>query len=89
MSDTPGIDPDTPIDAEFEPAAPKPRRSLTGTPPGWPAFFGLAGLTALSLLISLLSTGLVPGFGSNTGLKGIEKAQSELTDAQELSLIHI
>ncbi len=54
---------DLPIDAEFEPAAPKTEpANRSGSGPGWIAFGGLALIAGLSLILAIASSGFIPGF---------------------------
>lgn len=64
MSDTPPLNPEDPIDAEFEPATPKPRtRSENAL--GWPALVSL-GLAGASFLLAFLALGWIPGMGASS-----------------------
>lgn len=78
MSDTP-LPPATgdsaPIDAEFEPAAPKPKEPKPGkrSGPGWTA---LALVSLLSLAIAAAASGFIPGLSQ--GEDQIEPLKTEL-----------
>ncbi len=79
MSDTPILDPEAPIDAEFEPADPKPKKRSQWRTPGWPVIFGLAGMTGLSLILSAGAMGLIPGL-SGQRVAALQKQVTAQTD---------
>jgi len=73
---------DLPIDAEFEPAAPKPasdKASATG--PGWAAFLGLGAISIISLAVAGAS--YVPGFKPGAGkISALESDLANISAAQ-------
>lgn len=70
---------DLPIDAEFEPAAPKPDSGNGSNPgPGWPAFIGLGVISVAGLVLAAASAGFVPGFQPGAGK--VAALQTELAD---------
>ncbi len=77
MSDPALPDPDAPIDAEFEPAPPKPKRRKAGGLPNIAAL-GLLGFCAVNLFLALWALGLVPG------LSGADRGADEAKTAIEL-----
>ena len=81
MSDTP-LPPATgdsaPIDAEFEPAAPKSKKTKPDkrSGPGWTAFGGVTLISLVSLAIAAAASGFIPGLSK--GEDQIEPLKTEL-----------
>lgn len=80
---------DLPIDAEFEPAAPKSGADTsTGRGPGWAAFGGLGLIALAGFALAAASAGLIPGFQPGAGkvsdletrVEAFEAAQSGTAD---------
>ena len=80
---------DLPIDAEFEPAAPKSGADVSpGKGPGWAAFGGLGLIALAGFVLAAASAGLIPGFQPGAGkvsdlenrVDAFEAAQSGTAD---------
>ncbi|MCR9079424.1 MAG: hypothetical protein NXH78_10025 [Hyphomonadaceae bacterium] len=80
---------DLPIDAEFEPAAPKSGADASpGKGPGWAAFGGLGLIALAGFVLAAASAGLIPGFQPGAGkvsdletrIDAFEAAQSGTAD---------
>ena len=80
---------DLPIDAEFEPAAPKSGADASpGKGPGWAAFGGLGLIALVGFVLAAASAGLIPGFQPGAGkvsdletrIDAFEAAQSGTAD---------
>jgi hypothetical protein len=75
---------DLPIDAEFEPAVPKPdagASSMAG--PGWISFAGLGVISAMGFVLAAASAGFVPFFKpGDSKVASLESELTEITAAQ-------
>lgn len=75
---------DLPIDAEFEPAAPKPASDTAAAAgPGWAAFIGLGAVSIVSLALAAASAGIVPGYKPGAGkIAALETELANISAAQ-------
>lgn len=70
MTDTtlpPDPDNNAPIDAEFEPAQPRPSLLAGRRGPNWLAFLILGGISLLSFALAAAAFGLIPGLKAGSG----------------------